>query len=266
MPLRFIHDLIQRRELLQLLAERTLKIRYRGSVLGFFWSLLTPVLLIGIYGFFATILRFHEAHDHYLAFLIVGIVIWQFLSLCVGDSLGAILGHANLIKKTRFPRIVLPVSMVLANLLNFLLTLVVVGVFLFWDNSHCQGLYWLPVAIVLQTTLCLGMSLIFSCLNLLYRDTEHVVGIFLLGWFFLTPVFYPLLRQLELLQAQGVPDWLVFLNPMTGIVTLYRHVLISDPLCVPASYFAVSLVVCIVSLVVGLFVFKQLEPRMADEL
>lgn len=249
-----------------ILIGRNLKIRYRSSFLGFFWSLLTPMLLIAIYGAFAKILKFNNSHDSYLGFLIIGIVTWQFISLCIGDSLGSILGHANLIKKTRFPRIVLPLSMVIANLVNFLLTLVIVLAFLLWDPSHMQQLGWLPGVVLCQTALCLGLALFFSCMNLFFRDTEHFIGILLLAWFFLTPVFYPLQRQVEMAVSHHVPVWLLFLNPMTGFLAMYRHILISDPLGVAPICLFTSVAMSLIVLAIGGFAFMSVEARMADEL
>jgi len=258
-----VRDLYRRRELLLILVNRNLKIRYKNSALGFFWSLLTPVLLIVIYGVFAHILKFNKSRPDYLQFLIIGIVVWQFLAMCLNDSLGVILGNANLIKKTSFPRFILPLSMVLANLINFMLTLVVLGGYLVGIHMTFGNIAILPLVMLTQSALCLGMSLILSTANVFFRDTEHILGVFVLAWFFLTPIFYPIEHQLALLPPRV--HWLAFLNPMTGIVCGYRSVLMSDSV----EFGPLTLVSCGVSwliMVIGMFFFQYVEPRLADEM
>ena len=109
-------------ELTRILTARNLKIRYKGSVLGFFWSLLTPALTILMYAVFAHILKFNKGQPHYLQFLVSGIIVWGFTAGCLNDSLFSIAGNSNLVKKVYFPRAILPLATALANGVNFLLT------------------------------------------------------------------------------------------------------------------------------------------------
>jgi lipopolysaccharide transport system permease protein len=257
-----------RRELLGILIVRNLKIRYKGSMLGFFWSLLSPALLILIYGVFAAILRFNQGRPHYLQFLVSGIVIWQFLGMCLNDSLHVVLGNANLVKKTAFPRLILPISMVLANLVNFLLTLVVLFAYLLLAGMPMQGFYLIPLVLLCQMVLCLGLACILSTSNVFMRDTEHILGIGTLAWFFLSPVFYPLQMQLEFLPERF--GWLPFLNPMAGILYAYRSVMMGvkmpDVELVPGWWLAVSVGVCLVVLVIGYTVFQRAQRAFGDVL
>lgn len=258
-----IRDLYRRRELLLILVNRNLKIRYKNSALGFFWSLLTPVLLIVIYGIFAHILKFNKSRPDYLQFLIVGIVVWQFLAMCLNDSLGVIIGNANLIKKTSFPRFILPLAMVAANLINFLLTLVVLLAYLLSVRVVFGNLAILPVVLLTQCALCLGIALILSTTNVFFRDTEHILSVLILAWFFLTPVFYPINQQLALLPSDL--RWLAFLNPMTGIVCGYRSVLMSDGIAFDALTW-ISYGMSWLIMVIGIAFFQKLVPRLADEM
>jgi len=260
---KLIKDICGRRELLFLLVDRNLKIRYKNSVLGFFWSLLTPLLFIAIYGVFAHILNFNATRHDYLQFLIVGIVVWQFLVTCLNDALGVIIGNAALIKKTTFPRLILPLSMVLANLINFLLTFVVLLIYLFAVSSSFASLALFPVVLLTQCALCLGISLILAVSNVFFRDTEHILAVLTLAWFFLTPIFYPIGNQLKFIPPAS--QWLVFLNPMTGIVCGYRAVLMGDVSVAP-HLFWISFGVSWVLLVIGLWCFQRLAPRLADEM
>jgi len=262
-----LKDVWLRRELLWILVARNLKIRYKHSVLGFFWSLLGPLLLILIYATFAAILRFSAGVPNYLQFLVIGIVVWQFLSMCLNDSLYAIMGNVNLVKKTAFPRIILPLAMVLANLLNFLLTWIVLFVYLAVVRMEFQFLWLLPVVLLIQFALCLGLALGLSAINVFFRDTEHILGVGTLAWFFMTPIFYPVQMQLEKLPDNV--EWLAFLNPMTGIVWAYRSLLMGSKLpdmAVPRSFLLISALVCFAVLGIGLATFHKLQTRFGDEL
>jgi lipopolysaccharide transport system permease protein len=225
-------------------------------------------LLILIYGVFAAILRFNQGRPHYLQFLVSGIVIWQFLGMCLNDSLHVVLGNANLVKKTAFPRLILPISMVLANLVNFLLTLVVLFAYLLLAGMPMQGFYLIPLVLLCQMVLCLGLACILSTSNVFMRDTEHILGIGTLAWFFLSPVFYPLQMQLEFLPERF--GWLPFLNPMAGILYAYRSVMMGvkmpDVELVPGWWLAVSVGVCLVVLVIGYTVFQRAQRAFGDVL
>ena len=230
-------------DLVRMLVSRNLKIRYKGSALGFLWSLLTPLAMILIYAVFAGVLGMKRqllgvsggATVAYLPFLVTGIVVWQFTAGTLGDSLHAIVGNANLVKKGYFPRAILPVSTALANAVNFLILLVYLAAS---GALRPAAALWLIPAIALQLALCLGITLLVSTLNVFFRDTEHIVGLLLLAWFFMPPVMYETSLQTD---AAAHFAWfpaslrgLVFLNPMTGILALYRHALLGMGL-VPAG-------------------------------
>lgn len=251
------------RELLWMLTVRNLRIRYKSSFLGFVWSLLTPLLMILIYAIFARILRFNTGSPHYLQFLIVGIIVWQFLSTCVNDSLHSIAGHSNLIKKVYFPRVILPVSMVTANAINYLLMLAVLMVYLLLCGMSFTALWMLPGIIVVHSALCLGLSFLIGTANVYFRDTQHILGVGMLAWFFLTPIFYPLSFQTQ--QMPSDMQWALFLNPMTGIVSAYRMMLIPGETLWATGWMVSSIVACAIFMVGGL-VFRASESHFADEL
>jgi len=253
-----VRDIYKYRELLGILIQRNLKIRYKGSALGFFWSLLSPLFLIVIYSVFLRLLKVPIE----LPVLVSGIIIWQFLSLCLGDSLGAIVGNANLVTKTAFPRIILPVAMVLANAINFLLSSTVLLAYLLIVKVTFGPVYLLPVMFLSQLALCLGMALIIASANVFFRDTEHILSVVLLAWFFLSPVVYTV-------QDVGAiaSDWarLSFLNPMAGIITGYRAALMS--VVHPGwGLLAGSMLVGWLVLVVGVFIFNRTQARFAEVL
>jgi len=149
-------ELYQYRELIWNLVVRNLKIRYKSSTLGFFWTLINPLFMMAIYLIFIRLMRF----EMNLAVLLVGLLPWQFFIMCLNDAVQSITGNGNLVKKTRFPRFVLPLSIVLANLVNFLLSLVVLLPFLFLLGYGIpKSVVWLPLVIGLQFFLCLGHNL-----------------------------------------------------------------------------------------------------------
>jgi len=256
-----IKDIADRRELLGILVGRNLKIRYKNSALGFFWSLIVPVVLILIYWVFLRVMRFPISIPE----LVTGVIVWQFFGMCVGDSLHAIVGNANLVTKAAFPRLILPLSMVLANVINFLLSGVVLVVFLLVVRVTFGPVYWLPLIILSQVALCLGVSLIFSASNVFFRDTEHLQSMIMLAWFFMTPVIYSIGFVLE---NANFPAWMkaaFFVNPMTGLVTGYRVALIGaeNP---GGAYLRLSIVVAWLILAIGLAVFQGVQGRFSDEL
>jgi len=256
---KLLKDLHGRRELLMLLVVRNLKIRYKNSALGFLWTLLAPLCLILIYALFARVMRFFQDDPFFMPRLVVGVIVWQFLATCYNDGLQAIMGNAELVKKSAFPRFILPLSMVFANLLNFLLSAVILVIYLQIVRMPLGAVAWLPLIMLTHGALCLGGALIISSLNVFFRDTEHILSVGLLAWFFMTPIIY----SIERWPARFVH--LGFLNPMTGLVTAYRSVLMSDPIGDP-SFLSLSVVVSWLVFVVGVIVFQVTQVRFAEEL
>lgn len=256
---RFIKDIWGNRELLQLLVARNIKIRYKSSILGFLWTLLNPIFFIAIYAMFLGLLKVQIP----LPLLVSGIIVWSFLDMCLGDSLYAIIGNTNLVKKTSFARPTLPLAMVLSNLVNFLLSMVVLAVYLLFANVTGQYLWLLPVIVVTQTALCLGLALIISALNVYFRDTEHILAVVKLAWFFMTPIIYPITFVFDHLSP--LMQKAAFLNPMTGVVTAYRWVLMSEDVIAPRLV-TMSHLICWIVLVAGVLIFQRAERGFADEL
>ena len=261
---KLIKDVYSRRELLWLLTVRNLKIRYKNTVLGFLWSLIDPLLLIGIYATFATILRWNKTLPNYFEFLVTGIIVWHFLAICLNDSLHSISGYPSLVKKTAFPRIILPLAMTTANLINFLLTCIILVFFLCLRGIYPSNLAFLPLVIITQWALCLGVALLVCTSNVFFRDTEHIISILGLAWFFLSPVFYQVDLQLEKIPA-GL-HWAVFMNPMTGLLCAYRKIMMPQMLLSEMQYVAISCLVSWCVLIVGIAVFQKYQVRFADEL
>lgn len=272
-----ISELIARRELIWNLVMRSLKIRYKGSALGFLWTLLNPLMMMLIYWLFISILRFEIPLSH----LLTGVIFWQFIAMCTSDAVASVSGFPSLVKKTYFPRIVLPLSMVIANLINFVLSMIVLGVLLCFLNLFAGEpvdftfLWLLPFVLVIQFCLVLGIALLISGANVFFRDVEHIVGVFLQALFFLTPIIYPLTfvrERLAGLSSSRLLLSLYFLNPMASLVILFRKAFLGKQLFPGGEFlpsepaFYVSLALSAVILLLGGRVFSKLEPYFADQL
>jgi homopolymeric O-antigen transport system permease protein len=229
-------DLIRYRELFGNLFRRDLQAKYRGSALGVLWTIANPVLLMGVYLLvFSVVLdsRFGNV-DHYPLFLLTGLAAWTFFATSLQSATRSMLDNANLIRKTRFPRQLVPLSVVGAHLVSFAVMLV--------------G----------------GLALAAASLNVLFRDVEFIVGALLLPWFFLTPVIYPLSGIQGLERHHTIVQLLHWLNPVTPAIEAIRSVLFVGSL--PAWSDVVYLVVAaVVSLVLGAFVFSRVDDQIAIE-
>lgn len=271
-----IAGLAARKELIWNLVVRSLKIRYKGSALGFLWTLLNPLLMMLVYWLFISILLSKLGITVPLSHLLTGVIFWQFIAMCVSDAVKSISGFPNLVKKTYFPRIVLPLSMVIANLINFALSILVLTAILFFLKLFASEavdfayLWMLPLVLVIQFCLVLGISLLISSANVFFRDIEHIVSVVLQALFFLTPIIYPLEMVKD--RLSGVFLSLYLLNPMTPLVTLFRKAFLGRELFPGGEFlpsepaFYVSLGLSAVLLFLGVRVFSRLEPYFADHL
>jgi len=178
-----------RSDLVSNLVQRELKQRYKGSALGFLWSLLTPLFMALIYVVF---LRILAGRGVPVEEIIIGVFAWQFTAQSVTGGLTCITGNANLVKKVAFPRAILPVACVLANLVGFLLSLVVqfaivIALLALRGESLSLAVALLPAAIGYQFLVNLALALLVAALNVYYRDTQHLVGVLMSAWFFFEP-------------------------------------------------------------------------------
>jgi lipopolysaccharide transport system permease protein len=207
------------RELIAILVLKQLKLRYRGSVLGFCWTLLNPVALMAVYTLvFSVYLRVQV--DRYPAFLLAGLLPWIWFSSSLQQGVTSVLDGAPLVTRSQFPAEVLPVVALTTNTVNFLLTLPFLLGFLFLLGvPPGPAALWLPALIALEYVLLLGLVLLLAALNVYYRDLQHILLHVLTLLMFLTPVFYP---------AELVPEAFrpfVLLNPVAVVISSFHDVL-----------------------------------------
>jgi ABC-type polysaccharide/polyol phosphate export permease len=256
--------LFRYRGLIQTLVVRDLKARYRGSVLGFFWSFINPLLLLLIYSFvFTTVLP--GAHpkemEPYALFMFCGILPWTWFSSSLLESSGTLIAGGNLIKKVLFPAEVLPIVTVLANMVHFFLGLPILAAFLVYYRRPLDPveLLWFPVIVLVQLVLTLGLALLVSSLTVHFRDLKDLLGNLLTLWFFATPIIYP---------WQEAPDfgkWFLNVNPFTHLAVSYQEILFFRG---PFGHWRWLLALAVASgllFLFGYFVFDRLRDTFAEE-
>jgi ABC-type polysaccharide/polyol phosphate export permease len=216
--------LFRYRGLIQSLVARELKARYRGSVLGFLWSFINPLLLLAIYTFiFTTIMPNRvEGLQPYALFMLCGILPWTWFSASLTEASNSLIAGGNLIKKVLFPAEVLPIVSVLANMMHFFLALpIVVGVLIAYRHwPDPAGLVWFPVVVLIQLILTIGIALPLAALTVHFRDIRDILANVLMLWFFSTPIIY------AWFQKEVQPYRSLFnLNPFTHLAVSYQEIL-----------------------------------------
>jgi ABC-type polysaccharide/polyol phosphate export permease len=259
--------LLRYRGLIQSLVARELKARYRGSILGFFWSFINPLLLLLVYSFvFKYVLpaRFPEVEEHYELFLFCGLLPWTWFSASLLESSGVLISGGNLIKKVLFPAEILPIVTVVANMVHFFFGLTILAGFLisFGTPVNVFELAWFPVAIAVQLMLTLGFALILSALTVHFRDLRDILGNLMTLWFFATPIIYPY----QPIEKAGSWQWeAIRLNPFTHLAITYQEILFFDG---PVGHWFWLLVLGAISVaffLFGYFVFDRLRDTFAEE-
>ncbi|WP_083453910.1 ABC transporter permease [Syntrophomonas palmitatica] len=239
------------------LVKRDLRTRYKGSVLGFLWTFVNPLLQLVVFSaIFSTVLRMNV--DKYPMFLFVALLPWLFFANCTQAGTGLILNYGNLIKKIYFPRDILPLANTTAGLINLALSFLVAFVALIlFKIPLTMSLIALPLIMLIQYIFTLGFVYLLSALNVYFRDIEHLWGIIIMAWFYLTPIVYPLdmvpVKYLEMF----------FYNPFTAFILAYRDILyrgIFPNFVLLLNLAAISILV----LIFGYFIFKRLERGFAE--
>jgi lipopolysaccharide transport system permease protein len=261
-------ELYHYRELIRNLVIRDLKVRYRNSVLGILWSLLNPLLMTLVFTVVFTLMIPSDI-ENYPVFFMCGFLPWSFFSTSVTGATGSIVNNSPLIKKVYFPREILPLADVLSNLVNFLLALIVLFAMIFaFGMKLTPAVLMLPFIILAEVMFIGGMALILSTANVFFRDTQHIMEIVLLAWFFLTPIFYPITvlpNNAEILGfTVNIQLWARRLNPMASLIASYRDVLYRGQLT-GLDFFLRTLVTCLAVLVVGYLVFCRFSSVFGEE-
>jgi ABC-type polysaccharide/polyol phosphate export permease len=259
-------DLLRYRELFANLFRRDFQAKYKGSLLGVFWSLLNPLILLGVY-LLVFGLIFPTKIPHYPLYLLAGLACWIFFATSVQSAARSLIDSGELIKKVRFPRQLVAFSMVATQAVTFAVMLVVLIALSLIFISDARSTVWLsiPLAVVFAAQVA-GMALIAACLNVIFRDVEHVLAAALLPWFFVTPILWSEVtlgdraeKHHTLLQV------LHWVNPVAPPIFAVRDAIWSGraPHWGDVLY---ALVAAAVALVLGAVVFRSVDDRIAVEL
>jgi ABC-2 type transport system permease protein len=275
-----------RLELLTELVRKDLKVKYKNSALGFIWSLANPLLYLAVFTLVFGV--FLKNNVPWFAVLFMsGFLIWSFFNSATLDATGAVVGNANLVRKVRFPRVVLPLASVGFAGVHLVLQLLVFFVFLvpFYPDAFGPQLWLLAPALAVAVVFTVALSLLASSLNVRYRDVQHLLEVALLAWFWLTPIVYPVTLVRNELARAGVLWMFKFYmaNPMTAVVVAAQRAVYVHPVVVGndgklvqvlptggygfyLQWLAVAAAISAVLLVAGLWTFRRLQADFAEEL
>jgi len=268
-----VTELRRHRELFANLTLRELRGKYKRSALGWGWSLVNPVLQMGIYslvfGYFLKVpppVGDPSGLHVFAFFLLCGLLPWNFLANGLQAGMGSLLANANLVRKVWFPREILVAAAVGAFGVSFLIEIAVLaGAFLIAANMVVPWLLPVLGVMVLQTAFVLGLALALSVCSVYFRDLEHLIGLVLQFWFYSTPIVYPVSIVEDRLVNHPLLLDLYLLNPMARFAEVYRDLLyhLRGP-SLGAMLYLVA--VSAVTLLIGLATFDRLQGRLAEEL
>ncbi len=275
-----LRDAVKYRDLLRNLVVRDLKVRYRGSVLGFIWSLLNPLLMMLIFWFvFSKLLG--TKIPHFPLFLLAALLPWTWCATTVSGCVGSIVGNGNLINKVYFPRELLPFATVISNGINFLLSLptaaaLIIYYLIYYPQHYGEGvglpggvvlfnpfnwnLLWIPVLVLTQVIFLTGLGLFLAALNVYFRDTSMIVEVGLQAWFFLTPILFDLTTV-----AGWATQYIYWLNPMASIISSWRIILYNGAHADP-GFILRTLITAMIVFVVGYVFFSRLSRSFGEEI
>jgi lipopolysaccharide transport system permease protein len=251
------------RELQYYMIWRDIKVRYKQTILGILWIILQPIVTIVIFSaLFGNLLGVPSGGVPYPIFLYSALLPWQYFSAALNRASTSMVGSAAIITKVYFPRLVLPISAVLGSLIDFAIAfLVFAALMIYFRITPTVAILLLPGFLFLAMLVALGFGLWFSALNVRYRDVNQLIPFVVQTWLYLTPVIYSTTLLPEDYQ------WLLGLNPMTGVVEGFRWAILGNYLDYarpPNELFVVSVIITLVVLISGAFYFRSTERAFAD--
>lgn len=253
-----VREVLEYRTLLWTLTLSELRNRYKGSVLGFLWTFMNPLLMLVVYSIvFSTIMRINI--PHYPVFLFVGLLAWNMFASSVQSSAGVVLRQAGLVKKIYFPRHILPMAVVGGSLINLLLSYSILIPFMLINGFKPQ-IRWLevPLFIAIEALMAAGISFIISGATVYLRDLEHIISIVIMAWFYVTPVLY------SITMVHNPYSLLIKANPVSGCIIALQDILyFGTPLHWKVTLY--SAIVAVMVFICGWGAFTRLSIRFAEE-
>ncbi len=253
-----IEDVLHYRDLLYFLTRRDLSVRYKQTVLGVLWAILQPLLTMVVFSvFLGNLAGVPSDGVPYPVFAYLGLLPWTYFSSAVTRGATSLVGHANLLGKVYFPRVLIPLSAVLSALVDFVIAAVIlVGIMLYFDMFPAPGsILLLPLAL-LTALLALGVGMWLAALNVRYRDVQHATPFLMQIWMFATPVVYP-----NSLVPESYRAWF-HLNPMAGIIAAFRSAVLG--IAIDWQALSISGAVTLAFLALGVWQFRRMDRFFAD--
>ncbi|MCQ2791926.1 MAG: ABC transporter permease [Bacilli bacterium] len=282
-----LKEIYDYRQMIIGLIRRDLRGRYKGSLLGFLWTFINPLLQLLVYTLVFGVLLKNKVPDFYL-YVFVGLIPWLFFSSCLVGGSEAIISQQRLVTKVYFPREVLPISYVTSSFINMLCCFIIVmAVYLFSAfTSFDGGFHWtfpptdpttglttfsflpllaLPLVFLIEYIMCLGMTLFTSAITVYVRDVRHILGIVGMLWMFSTPIMWKISNVLDPGRMERWGWLFLYVNPMTGIIEACHSILYNGA-WPNFTYLAASAGWAILAIIVGIPVFNKAKKHFAEEL
>ena len=258
--MRLFKDLYAYRELLKSNVKKEIRGKYKGSFLGILWSFVNPLLMTLVYALvFPNLLR-GSGYEHYTTFLIIGILPWNWFTTCISQGTFTVLGNGGIIKKVYFPREILPISVVTSGIVNYLISCLVMFIFLICSGiGFSKYIVFFPIIMIAQYLLTLGIIFITSAINVYVRDLEYIINFFIQMLFYGTPILY----SADMFMGTKI-ELLVKMNPMATIINSYKDIFYWQNMPHINSLLIV-LVASAVFCYVGLLIFRKLSKGFAEE-
>lgn len=252
-------NLYKYRELLKTNIKKEIRGKYKNSFLGVLWSFLNPLLQIAVYALvFPFILK--NTQDNYVIFLCCGLIPWAFFSTTISRSAFTMVENGNIIKKVYFPREILPISVVTSETVNFLISTIIIIVFVIFGGIGLSKYIMLyPIVLLAQYLLLIAISLILSSISIYIRDLQHLIGVALQLLFYAAPIVYT---------PESIPEqfkWILKCNPMTYIISGYRNIFYNQTM-IELKPLLILIGCSVVACVIGYIIFNKLQKGFAEQL
>lgn len=262
--MKILRELYLYRELLKSNVKKEIRGKYKGSFLGVLWSFVNPLLSVLVYYLvFPYLMR--GSMDNYLIYLVTAIIPWTFFTNVMAQGMASVRNNAGIIKKVYFPREILPLSVSVAGLINFLISCLIIILFCALFNvGFSWHMIFLPLIAIIEFFICLGATLLFSAINVYVKDIEYIINFIINMLFYGTPILYSIENMTASADVPSVLLTLVSLNPFTHMMNIYRDIFLYHTVSDLFSWVYITLVATLI-FIIGILVFKKLEKGFAEE-
>jgi lipopolysaccharide transport system permease protein len=254
-----IKEIWRYRDLLYFFTWRDVKVKYKQTAIGVLWAILQPFMAMVVFSiFFGKLLKVPSDGIPYPIFVYTGLLLWQFFSSSLSAVSSCLVGNQSIITKVYFPRLIIPISAILTNLIDFAIaSVILIGMMFYYGYlPNLIGILILPLLILISFLAALGFGLFLASINVKYRDVRYILPYFMQMLLYVTPVIYPA-------SITGKYSKLLALNPMTGVVKAARAAILGNA---PINWnlLGISAVACLIAVIVGFTYFKKTERTFAD--